>query len=291
MTLEEGNLVIVSPFDGSPAAEAGLRPGDILRQANGVDLTGMSTVEAVEFVRGPKGTEVILLIERDGETFEVVIERDVIKIKSVQGEILEENLAYVRLSRFGLHTDEDLDEVLRELMAEEPDGLILDLRHNPGGGLDSVVDIADEFLPEGLVLVQEFGDGVDRKFESKVGGLAEETPLVVLIDEGSASASEVLAGAIRDRDRGVLIGQSSFGKGTVQSWQPLSNGGGLRLTISRWLTPEEIWVHEEGLSPDYRIELPEFDPDQEFEDTQLQAAIDYLLGDPVIESAPEAEES
>ena len=115
--------------------------------------------------------------------------------------------------------------------------------------------------------------------------------MVVLIDEGSASASEVLAGAIRDRERGVLNGQTSFGKGTVQTWLPLSNGGGLRLPISRWLTPDELWVHEDGLSPDYRIELPEFDPDQEFVDTQLQAAIDYLLGEAVIESAPPDEES
>jgi carboxyl-terminal processing protease len=291
VTQEGDNIVIVSPIDGSPAAAAGLRPGDILREANGVELTGMTAAEAAANVRGPKGTEVTLLIERDGETFEVTVTRDVIKIKSVQGRMLDENLAYVRLSRFGLQTDEDLDAVLKDLMAQNPDGLILDLRLNPGGGLDTVVEIADEFLPEGLVLVQEFSDGVERKFESDDGGLAEEIPMVVLIDEGSASASEVLAGAIRDRGRGVLIGQTSFGKGTVQSWQPLSNGGGLRLTISRWLTPDEIWVNEQGLEPDYRILLPEFDPDLEFEDTQLQAAIDFLLGEPVIESEPQAEGS
>jgi carboxyl-terminal processing protease len=291
VTQEGDNIVIVSPIDGSPASAAGLRPGDILREANGVELTGMTAAEAAANVRGPKGTEVTLLIERDGETFEVTVTRDVIKIKSVQGRMLDENLAYVRLSRFGLQTDEDLDAVLKELMAQNPDGLILDLRLNPGGGLDTVVEIADEFLPEGLVLVQEFGDGVERKFESDDGGLAEEIPMVVLIDEGSASASEVLAGAIRDRGRGVLIGQTSFGKGTVQSWQPLSNGGGLRLTISRWLTPDEFWVNEEGLEPDYRIQLPEFDPNQEFEDTQLQAAIDFLLGEPIIESEPQAEGS
>jgi carboxyl-terminal processing protease len=291
VTQEGDNIVIVSPIDGSPAAAAGLRPGDILREANGVELTGMTAAEAAANVRGPKGTEVTLLIERDGETFEVTVTRDLIKIKSVQGRMLDENLAYVRLSRFGLQTDEDLDAVLKDLMAQNPDGLILDLRLNPGGGLDTVVEIADEFLPEGLVLVQEFSDGVERKFESDDGGLAEEIPMVVLIDEGSASASEVLAGAIRDRGRGVLIGQTSFGKGTVQSWQPLSNGGGLRLTISRWLTPDEIWVNEQGLEPDYRILLPEFDPDLEFEDTQLQAAIDFLLGEPVIESEPQAEGS
>ncbi len=288
---EEGNIVVMSPIDGSPAAEAGLLPGDILREADGTELTGLTVMEAAQIVRGPKGTEVTLLIERDGETFEVIVERDTIPLISVRGEILEENLAYVRLSRFGLQTDEELSKVLQELLTEEPDGLILDLRRNPGGGLETVVDIADEFLPEGVVLVQEFGSGVEREFDAKDGDAAEAIPMVVLIDEGSASASEVLAGAIRDYDRGILIGETSYGKGTVQTWQPLSNGGGLRLTISRWLTPNDIWVDQEGLAPDLRIALPEFDPDQEFEDTQLQAAIDYLLGRPVIESEPQAAES
>jgi carboxyl-terminal processing protease len=285
---EDGNIVVMSPIDGSPAAEAGLLPGDILREADGQTLTGLTVMEAAQIVRGPRGSEVTLLIERDGETFEVVVERDVIKIASVRGEILEDNLAYVRLSRFGLQSDEEMREVLTELMAQEPAGLILDLRRNPGGGLDTVVEIADEFLDEGVVLVQEFGAGAEREFDSDTGGLAEEIPMVVLIDEGSASASEVLAGAIRDRGRGVLIGDTSFGKGTVQTWQQLSNGGGLRLTIARWLTPAATWVNEDGLRPDYLILLPDFDPDQEFEDTQLQAAIDFLLGEPIIES-PEPE--
>lgn len=297
VTEQDGNIVVLSPIDGSPAAAAGLQPGDILREADGIDLSGMSVLEAAQIVRGPKGTEVTLLIERDGETFEIVVERDVIKLKSVRGEILEENLAYVRLSQFGLQSDEQLDEVLAELMAEDPAGLILDLRRNPGGGLETVVDIADHFLAEGLVLVQEFGGGSEREFDSKKGGLAEEIPMVVLIDEGSASASEVLAGAIRDRERGILIGETSYGKGTIQTWRSLSNGGGLRMTIARWLTPDDTWVHEEGIQPDFRVTLPEFDPDVEFDDTQLQAAIDYLLGEPVIESEPvlegesEAEES
>jgi carboxyl-terminal processing protease len=286
------NIVIVSPIDGSPAAAAGLRPGDILREANGVSLAGMSAAEAAAIVRGPQGTNVILLIERNGETFEVTVTRDVIKIKSVQGKMLDDNnLAYVRLSQFGLQTDEDLEAVLKDLMAQNPEGLILDLRLNPGGGLDTVVEIADQFLPDGLVLIQEFGDGVEREFKTGDGDLAEKIPMVVLIDEGSASASEVLAGAIHDRDRGTLIGHTSYGKGTVQSWQPLSNGGGLRLTISRWLTPNHTWVNEKGIEPDYRVDLPEFSPDQEFEDTQLQAAIDFLLGKPVIESAPLATDS
>ncbi len=282
VTIEDEKITVVSPIEGSPAFEAGLRPGDILREADGVDLTGMSVMEAALLIRGPVGTTVSLLIERDGETFEVEIQRDVIKLDSVRGEILAENIAYVRLSQFGTRTTQELDSLLTELLTQDPDGLILDLRHNPGGGLDTVVDIADEFLPESTVLIQEFADGIERKYDASDKGSAEEIPLVVLIDEGSASASEVLAGAIHDHDRGILIGQTTFGKGTIQTWQELSNGGGVRITFARWLTPDKTWVHEEGLTPDISVTLPEFVESEEFNDTQLQAAIDYLLGKQVI---------
>ena len=154
-----------------------------------LDLTGMSVMEAALLIRGPVGTAVTILIERDGETFEVEIKRDVIKIDSVRGEILDDNLAYVRLSHFGTRTTQELEDVLAELLVEKPDGLILDLRRNPGGALDTVVDIADEFLPKGTVLIQEFANGVEREFKATNKGDAEEIPLVVLIDEGSASAS------------------------------------------------------------------------------------------------------
>jgi len=291
VTIEDEKITVVSPIEGSPAYEAGLLPGDILREADGVDLADMSVMEAALLIRGPEGTTVTLLIERDGESFEVDIERAIIKIDSVRGEILEENLAYVRLSHFGTRTVQELDEVLKELLAEKPDGLILDLRRNPGGALDAVVDIADEFLPEGTVLIQEFADGVEREYNASDKGEAEEIPLVVLIDEGSASASEVLAGAIHDRDRGILIGQTTFGKGTIQTWQELSNGGGLRITFARWLTPDEFWVHEEGLAPDIAVKLPEVENLDDFTDTQLQAAIDYLLGRQVIDEESSASDT
>ncbi len=291
VTIEDDKLTVVSPIEGSPAYAAGLRPGDVLREADGVDLAGMSVMEAAQLIRGPVGTTVALLVERDGETFEIDIERDVIKIDSVRGEILDENLAYVRLSHFGTRTSQELDGILSDLLAQEPDGLILDLRHNPGGALDAVVDIADEFLPEGTVLIQEFADGIEREYNASDKGAAEEIPLVVLIDEGSASASEVLAGAIHDRDRGVLIGQTTFGKGTVQTWQELSNGGGVRITFARWLTPDELWVHGEGLAPDISVELPEVEDVDDFTDTQLQAAIDYLLGKQVINEESSASDT
>ncbi len=282
----DGAITIVAPIDGSPAQAAGLRPGDILREADGVPLTGMDVSEAAALVRGPAGTTVRLLIERDGKTFTVDITRDVIKLPSARGEMLDEGIAYVRLSRFANNTDEELADILTTLLAQNPTGIILDLRRNPGGALDTTVNIADQFLPEGVTLVERFGDGREQKFQSSDKGLAEEIPLVVLIDEGSASASEVLAGAIQDRGRGVLIGDTSFGKGTVQTWQTLANDGGVRITIAEWLTPDKSSINETGLTPDYFIPL---DPDNPEEDAQLQAAIDYLLGKPIT-SIPPAEE-
>jgi carboxyl-terminal processing protease len=283
----DGNITVVTPIDGSPAEAAGIQPGDILRQSDGVDLTGMDVTEAAALVRGPAGTTVSLVIERDGEQFTVDIVRDVIKLATVRGEILEEGIAYLRLSRFGNTTDEELAELLPDLLAENPSGLILDLRRNPGGALDTTVEIADQFLDDGLVLVERFGDGEERPFEANDDGLAQDIPMVVLIDEGSASASEVLAGAIQDRGRGILIGQISFGKGTVQTWHTLSNDGGVRVTIAEWLTPDKNSIHEIGLTPDYYIPLPEFEEGVEFQDTQLQAAIDFLQGKTIISVPPE----
>lgn len=285
----DGNITVVAPIDGSPAAAAGIQPGDILRQSDGVELTGMDVSEAAALVRGPAGTTVSLVIERDGELLNIDIVRDVIKLATVRGEILEEGIAYVRLSRFGNNTDEELADLLPDLMAENPSGLILDLRRNPGGALDTTVEIADQFLDEGLVLVERFGNGEERPFEASDDGLAENIPMVVLVDEGSASASEVLAGAIQDRGRGVLIGQVSFGKGTVQTWHTLSNDGGVRVTIAEWLTPEKGSINDVGLTPDYYIPLPETAEDGEFEDTQLQAAINFLQGETIISVPPEPE--
>ncbi len=281
----DGNITIVSPIDGSPAEAAGLQPGDILQEANGTVLTGMDVSDAAALVRGPAGTTVTLVIVRDGEPFTVEITRDVIKLASARGEMLEDDIAYVRLSRFATNTAEELDGILPELMAQNPAGLILDLRRNPGGALDTTVEIADEFLDEGIVLVERFGDGRLREFESTDKGIAEDVPLVVLIDEGSASASEVLSGAIQDTERGILIGQQSFGKGTVQTWHTLSNFGGVRVTIAEWLTPDQDSIHKVGLEPDYFIPLGE----SRDEDPQLQAAIDYLRGETIISVPPEPE--
>jgi carboxyl-terminal processing protease len=189
------------------------------------------------------------------------------------------------LSRFANNTTDNLSDVLDELYDQDPQGLILDLRSNPGGTLTSAISVADEFLPEGPILVERFGNGNEKIFEAKDKGQAQDLPMVVLIDGGSASASEVVAGAIRDRDRGTLVGVTSFGKGTVQTWKELSNGGGVRITVARWITPDGSWVHDQGLEPDIIVSLPE-QADGEFTDTQLQAAVNYLLEDLIIEEPP-----
>lgn len=269
-------ITVVSPFEGSPADRVGIRPGDVLLEADSVDLVGLDLSEAAALIRGPAGTQVQLVILRDEETLEFNVTRDVVQIPSVRGEMMEDDLAYVRLSRFGNRTPQELSTVLEELQSQNPRGMILDLRNNPGGGLDSSVDIADEFLEEGVILTEEFGTGRERVFRSSDSGLAQDIPLVVLINEGSASASEVLAGAIRDRDRGRLVGDTTFGKGTVQTWHALSNGGGVRITTARWITPDGDWINETGLMPDVVIPDPEMPPSEPAQDAQLQAAIEQL---------------
>jgi carboxyl-terminal processing protease len=248
-----------------------------------VPLTGMDAAAAAALVRGPAGSTVQLTIERAGNLFEVAVIRDVIRVASVHGEMLDEEIAYIRINRFGHTTVQEVQNTLTTLMAHNPTGLVLDLRRNPGGGLTAAIEITDHFLSRGVVLTERFGDGREKVFESSNRGLAMEIPLVVLVDEGSASASEVVAGAIRDRRRGILIGETTYGKGTVQTWHRLSNGGGVRITVAEWITPSGVSVDEDGLVPDYTVRLMESlagagDHEQ---DDQLQAAVDYLLGRPL----------
>ncbi|MFK7804441.1 MAG: S41 family peptidase [Anaerolineae bacterium] len=277
----EGAITIVSPFDGSPAAEAGLQPGDIIREADGTILNEMDVGEAASLVRGPAGTDVALIIERDGEQFPITITRGIIDIPSVLGEMLTGDaagIAYIRINRFGEKTAEELETLLAEVIDPNPAGIVLDLRRNPGGSLTTVVDVADQFLPESVILIEDFGDGDPEIFEATDEGLLEQGQIIVMIDGGSASAAEVLAGAIRDNDRGILLGTTTFGKGTVQNWFSLRDGSGVRITTARWLTPDDIWVHENGLEPDITVELDEGFIRPMENDAQFDEAVDYLLG-------------
>lgn len=279
---EEGKgVVVVSPIVGSPAAAAGLKPGDIMLEADGVALTDVDN--AVRLVRGEAGTPVTLLLERDGTQFELTVIRGVISVPSVTARMMDDEIAYLQLTQFGSDSAETFAEELDGLLAQSPQGIVVDLRNNPGGLLSAVVDIADLFLDDGIIMTEEFGNGSVDVYESDSGDSAETIPLVVLINEGSASASEVFAGAIEARDRGEIVGVQSFGKGTVQTVRGLTNGGGVRVTIAHWLTPEGDWIHEAGVTPDLVVERGEdfeaVNPETGLaeNDEQLNAAIELLL--------------
>jgi len=274
-------LTIISTMPGSPAEEAGLQAGDEVIGVNGEDVTALDASLVIRQVLGPAGTPVILTIRREGlaEPFDVEIFRAKIDLPSVQSEMLDDNIAYVRLLTFGADTAPDLTRALRELLRDDPVGLILDLRGNGGGFLNSAVDVASEFIPDGVILIERFGDGEETIYQARSGGKATEINLVVLINGGTASASEIVAGAIQDHGRGLLVGETSFGKGSVQNWVELDNDqGAVRVTIARWYTPDDRLIHGIGLSPDVEVLIPESGLD-EGEDPQLDEAIKLLLGE------------
>ena len=271
-------LTIISPMPGSPAEKAGLRSGDKVIAIDGADMTGIDGEAVRQKVLGPKGSTVTLTILREGssETFDVKVVRAPIVVPTVSGEILDGDIAYIQLYTFGDTTAKDLRSTLDKLLAQKPQGLILDLRNNGGGYLDTAIDIVSEFIDKGIVMYEVYGDGRTETFEAKPGGHATKIPMVVLINEGSASASEIVAGAIQDRGRGYLVGVTSFGKGSVQTYSELvDNQGAVRITIARWLTPYHRQIAGHGLNPDFPIEITEQDLADGI-DSQLQKAIEVL---------------
>ena len=274
---DDGNLEIVGIIAGSPAEDAGLQDGDLVLAVDGQSIVGYGIYEAIALIRGPAGTEVTLLVERSGveEPFAVALTRAEVAIPLVEAEMLEGNVAYVRLTEFSSTASDRLEEALDELLAQGPVGLIFDLRDNPGGWLDQAVQVADLFLDEGIVLIERSSDGSEHVYRSQDGDLAEQIPLVVLVNDGSASASEIVAGAIRDRGRGVLIGLPTFGKGSVQRPYALSDGSELRVTIAHWFLPSDTALHGQGLTPDIEVPLP--DDLEPGEDPQLERAQEFLL--------------
>lgn len=273
-------LTIISPIPGSPAEQAGLRAGDQIIAVDGKDVTGVDPEVVRKRVLGPAGTQVRLTIRREGveEPFDVVITRAHITIPSVEGRMLDSGIAYVQLYTFGDKTAQDLHNILKDLLGQNPKGLILDLRNNGGGYLVTAVQVASEFLPAGkVVLYERYGDGSEQVYKSNPGGLATEIPLVILVNEGTASASEIVAGAVQDYGRGLLVGVTTYGKGSVQNWIPLQNDqGAVRVTIARWYTPNNRQIGGQGLTPDVVVEMTEEDL-QADRDPQLDKAVELLL--------------
>jgi carboxyl-terminal processing protease len=278
VSMRDGRLLIVSTFDGQPAEEAGLRGGDIVLQVDDTPIENMSIYEAISLIRGPEGTPLRLTVAREGEEpFEVEIVRARIDIPVVEWEMLENGVAHVSLNDFSSDASVKLVEALREVLAQDPDGLILDLRNNTGGWLNEAILVSSLFLPKDQVVVIERYKDADPEFlTTPLEPIVPDLPMVVLVNGGSASASEIVAGALQDYGRATLIGETTFGKGSVQWPQELSNGAELRVTVARWFTPNDRAIHGEGLEPDIEVELTVEDFEADL-DPQLDRAVQYLL--------------
>lgn len=281
VTPGDDNLItVVSPIEDTPGERAGIKTGDKIIKVNGQEFTADNMDKAVKLMKGEPKTKVSITILRKGKDgknkyIDVDVVREEIRLVTVKSNIIEDNIGYIKITSFDDLTYEDFKKDLNFLIKKNVSGIILDLRNNPGGLLDVCVDIADEFLGEGVVVYTETRKG-ERVYE-KSGKGHTDIPLVVLVNEGSASASEILAGAIKDRDRGILIGNRTFGKGIVQRIKQLSDGSGFKLTVSEYFTPNGINIHGIGIEPDIVVDLPEdvegMGIDNLDKDIQLQTAI------------------
>lgn len=272
-------LTIISPIPGSPAESVGMEPGDKIIAIDGEDMTGLDAELVRQRVLGPAGSTVVLTVAREDESepLDFTITRDKIVIKSAAGKMLENNIGYIQITTFGDNTTSELRAALKDLLAQNPDGLVIDLRNNGGGYLQTAIEVGSEFINKGVILYEQYGDGERTTYKALNNGQATDIPLVVLINEGTASASEIVAGAIQDYGRGQLVGVTSYGKGSVQNWVPLSNDqGAVRVTIAKWLTPNERTIQDTGLTPDVEVEITNEDR-QAGQDPQLNKAIEVLL--------------
>ncbi|QQG43211.1 MAG: S41 family peptidase [Candidatus Daviesbacteria bacterium] len=281
---KDKQLVVIAPLSGTPAEKAGILAGDLIVKIDGKEATALSVPDAVKLIRGQRGTAVALTIFRSGEndTRDIKITRDTIIVKSVEVKYVDspekKKIAVIKLSRFGERTNTEWDLAVSDILSNNVVGIVLDVRNNPGGLLDGAVYITSEFLKEGVVVIQESNNGAKVPAAVNRSAKIPQTPMVVLINKGSASASEIVAGALQDHGRAKLIGEQSFGKGTIQEAEDLPKGTGIHITIARWLTPDGRWVNDlGGLKPDVEVKI---DPDARAknptDDPQLKKALEVL---------------
>ena len=279
--MEAGVVKVIAPIDDTPAAKAGVKAGDYIVKIDDTQVQGKSLMEAVKLMRGPVGSTIKLTIRRKGERKAInkIIKREIIEIKSVQSKILKEKVGYLRLKAFNDNSSKQLVEKIKKIENKErPVGYILDLRNNPGGLLTQAIRVTDFFLDEGEIVSTRGRKAIEnRRFFAKKGDRVKGKPLIVLINNGSASASEIVAGALKDHKRAIILGSNTYGKGSVQSIIPLNNGGGMRITISKYYLPSGQSISGVGVSPDIFID----DDDDDFEiatetDKQLNYAIKLL---------------
>ncbi len=278
---EDNLITVVAPFEGSPGEKAGIKPGDKIIKVDGKEVWGDKYEEAVNMMRGPKGTEVTITIIREGITnpMDITIKRDDIVLQTVKHKVLNGDIGYIRISMFDEKTAKDFDNALDELYKKNIKGLIIDLRDNPGGVLNVVAKITDRLVPEGLIVYTEDKNKQRNALYSDKEEI--DIPMAILVNGGSASASEILAGAVKDHGKGILVGTRTYGKGLVQTLFPLSDGSAVKVTISKYFTPNGTSIQGVGIEPDIVIDLPEelkgsiWELSEE-EDVQLQKAIEVV---------------
>lgn len=272
-------LTVIAPLEGNPAKKAGLMAGDKILKIDDILTADLNIDEAVDLIRGKKGTEVKLLVSREGwnEFKEFKIIRDEIKVPVFQFEIRDDNIAYVQFYQFTENSDVEFEKLVRRISDARAQGLILDLRNNPGGYLESAVDIASWFIPQGEpVVVENFGNGENNNtYRSKGYEKLGDLKTVILLNEGSASASEILAGALRDQKGIKIIGKKSFGKGSVQQMEKMKSGSSIKITVAKWLTPAGVCINKEGITPDVEVNITAEDIEA-MRDPQLEKALELF---------------
>lgn len=277
--VKDNHLVIQSPLPGSPAEKAGLKAQDQIEKIDGEDVATMTFTDAVKKIRGANGTKVTLTIMRDGakQSQDIVVTRAQIQVKSVTSSIRSDKLGYIQITGFHDDTSQLVSEAATQFASAGVKGVILDLRGNPGGLLDSGIDVASVFLPSGVVVKQKDKSGKVTSYQARGSAKLPTVPLVVLVDKGSASAAEIVAGALQDHKRAKLIGETTFGKGSVQELEDLTNGGQLKVTIAEWLTPNDRQISGTGIKPDITV-VDNRDDAHPGQDAQLDRAVKELLG-------------
>ena len=270
-------ITIISPLADMPAAKAGLKAGDQIFAINGTSTINMTVNEAVRQIRGPKDTAVTLTIFRQGEkdTKDYTITRGVIFVKSIKTEMRSDGLYLISISAFNDDTWGLFQEAVNDIGVKKPKGIILDLRNNPGGYLDTAVDMSSEWVEEGPVVIEKFSETKQNKYLTTGSTKLKDIPTVVLINEGSASASEIVAGALQDTKKATIVGEKSFGKGSIQSLIDLEDGSSIKITIAKWLTPKGTSINDQGITPDQEVIMTAADVKAE-KDPQLQKALDIL---------------
>lgn len=272
----DGEIIVLLPIEGSPAEEASLQTGDIIKKVNGVECTGLELEEVSNMVKGEEGTKVTLEILRDENSFIVEVERRTVEIKYIDSKVLEGNIGYIQMLGFEEGCTAKFKEELNKLKTKNIESLIIDLRDNGGGLVTETISMSELFVPMGNVILRTYDKDSKETVTKSTNPLTEKIKMVVLVNEESASATEIFAGAIQDNDVGTIIGTTTFGKGIMQEVEPLAIGGAIKITIEEFKTPNGNKIHEVGIKPDIEVENEEELVTEETEDKQLQAAIDFL---------------